>query len=193
MIKQDRYVQSNSRSANVCVCISFWRHPEPIDHKFSRVLSIYSLCANNKQHQFIFTFINNILHKFIHSFSKQTKMTKTKNPKPKKTLGGNCGHPSGNIHDIFVRMVVAQRIRYETVITNGHSNAISFLIIPNILVSMGRAVPSRCACWFAKRIYRSIHDQCLGYVCCRLFGHIHCQPSSLHDNSVVGLNYTIFS
>lgn len=53
-------------------------------------------------------------------------------------------------------------------------------------VSVGSSVPSGCSRWFTKRIYRPIHDERMGYVCCGIFGYLHCQPRSFHDHSVVG-------
>lgn len=127
--------------------------------------------------------------KFLFNNKQRTKTNKKM--QKNKYLGGNCGHPCSNIYDIPIWMVVAQWLRYEIITANCLRCAISFLIVPHILVGMGCAFPSRRARRFATWIHRSFYDQRMGHVCRRLLGHLHCQSRCIHDNSVVGLNYTI--
>lgn len=101
-----------------------------------------------------------------------------------RNTGGHCSNSSSNIYDIPIRMVIAEWIRYEIITTI--KCTISILIIPYILVGVGCTISSRRSCWFAARIYSTIYDECVGDVCCRILGYIHCQSRSIHDNSVVG-------
>lgn len=84
-------------------------------------------------------------------------------------------------------MAVTQWLRYEVVVTNGFGYTVPVLVVPYVLVSLGRPVSGGRARRLTARIYCAFYDKCVGHVCRSVFGHIYSQLGGVHDNSVVGL------
>lgn len=102
-------------------------------------------------------------------------------------LGRHRGYSVGNIYDIFVRMAVAERFRYENVIAT--ESSISFFIVSHILAGLGGTFSSGRTRRLTTWIHRTFYDKRLGDVCCCIFGHLYSQFGSIHDNSVVGIHF----
>ncbi|XP_016976783.1 uncharacterized protein LOC108042835 isoform X2 [Drosophila rhopaloa] len=96
--------------------------------------------------------------------------------------GGHSGHPGGHLHDLPVRVAVAQRLRHEAVPAEHQRDPVPLLPVPHLLAGVGRAVPGRRPCGLAARLHLALHDQRVGPLRRRVPGHIHCQPGRLHDN-----------